>query len=99
RPGRHPRSLHDARPILALSLILYLGIDGMVTMIPKIGEDIVHYMPFSALNTWIMDGDVAGAPWDSVTGSGLVTESHGAPATSPSDRKSTRLNSSHVSIS
>ena len=57
---------------VALSLILYLGIDGMVTMIPKIGEDIVHYMPFSALNTWIMDGDVAGAPWDSVTGSGLV---------------------------
>ena len=57
---------------MALSLILYLGIDGMVTMIPKIGEDIVHYMPFSALNTWIMDGDVAGAPWDSVTGSGLV---------------------------
>jgi ABC-2 type transport system permease protein len=57
---------------VAISLILYLGIDSMVTMIPKIGEDIVHYMPFSALNTWIMDGDVTAAPWDSVAGSGLV---------------------------
>src|SRR5690625_1938780 len=57
---------------VALSLILYLGIDSMVTMIPKIGEDIVYFMPFSALNTWIMDGDVTDAPWDSVAGSGLV---------------------------
>ena len=66
------QSVRQTTGAVALSLILYLGIDGMVTMIPKIGEDIVHYMPFSALNTWIMDGDVAGAPWDSVTGSGLV---------------------------
>jgi len=57
---------------VALSLILYLGIDSMVTMIPKIGEDIVYFMPFSALNTWMMDGDVTDAPWDSVAGSGLV---------------------------
>ena len=57
---------------VAVSLILYLGIDSMVSMIPKIGEDIVNFMPFSALNTWIMDGNVDAAPWDTVTGSGLV---------------------------
>ncbi|MFH0411541.1 ABC transporter permease [Corynebacterium sp. L4756] len=57
---------------VAISLILYLGIDSMVGTIPKIGEDIVNFMPFTALNTWIMDGSVDTAPWDSTVGSAIV---------------------------
>ena len=57
---------------VAISLILHLGLDSMVQMIPKIGEDIVYFMPFSALNTWVMDAPVDNALWDSNTGSALV---------------------------
>lgn len=65
---------------VAVSLILYLGIDSMVSMIPKIGEDVVNFMPFTALNTWIMEGSVETAPWDTVTGSGLVFAAWAAAA-------------------
>lgn len=64
--------LRQTAGTVAISLILYLGIDNLVSMIPKIGEKIIHFMPFTALNRWVSDAHSPDAPWDSATGDALV---------------------------
>ena len=57
---------------VAIGLILFLGLDGFVSMIPKVGGKLVNYMPFSAFQSWLMDQTPADAPWKESWGFGLV---------------------------
>lgn len=63
--------LRQTAGAIALSLILYMGIDGLLQMIPKVGEKIVNFAPFTSLNNFIMEIDVESAPWG-VTGNLVV---------------------------
>ena len=64
--------LRQTAGTVALSLILYLGIENVVRVLPKIGDDIIHFMPFSAFNSWASDSVAENAPWDSSAGSAIV---------------------------
>ncbi|MDY3126974.1 MAG: ABC transporter permease, partial [Corynebacterium sp.] len=44
----------------------------LVMFIPKIGEDLVNYMPFTALNNFLLNTPSASAPWEGVAGFGWI---------------------------
>ncbi|WP_459589174.1 ABC transporter permease [Corynebacterium camporealensis] len=61
--------LRQTAGTVALCLILYLGIESFIAMIPRVGEDIVNFMPFSAFNNWLSDiAPPDNMFWDSSTG-------------------------------
>ncbi|APT87682.1 ABC transporter permease [Corynebacterium flavescens] len=65
--------LRQTAGAVSISLILYLGIDSFVQLIPKVGERIIDFMPFTAFNNWLADMEPSQyAWWDSATGSGVV---------------------------
>lgn len=57
---------------VALCLILYLGVDQMVSMIPVVGDKIGSYMPFTAFQNWLSNTPVDNALWTEAAGSGVV---------------------------
>lgn len=58
---------------VAVSLIFFLGIDQLISLVPKIGKDLVHFSPFGGLQNWINDYAPGDAPWgDNVYAYGLV---------------------------
>lgn len=64
--------LRQTAGAVALTLIFYLGIDSFATAIPKIGDKIVNFLPFTAFNNWIGEQVPESAPWDSVAANGWV---------------------------
>lgn len=65
--------LRQTAGAVAICLILYLGIDSFVQLIPKIGEKIIDFMPFTAFNGWLREIEPSQyAWWDTATGSGVV---------------------------
>lgn len=61
--------LRQTAGTVAISLILYLGIDGLLMLLPKFGEKIVNFAPFTAFQRWTADmAPPPEAPFDSVTG-------------------------------
>ncbi|MDY3126950.1 MAG: ABC transporter permease, partial [Corynebacterium sp.] len=64
--------LRQTAGVVALTLILYLGLGNLVMFIPKIGEDLVNYMPFTALNNFLLNTPSASAPWEGVAGFGWI---------------------------
>ena len=57
---------------VAVGLILFLGLDSFVSIIPKVGAKLVNYMPFSAFQSWLMDQTSADVPWKESWGFCLV---------------------------
>lgn len=55
--------LRQTAAAITLSLILYLGIDGMLGMTPKVGDKIINFAPFSSLNNFIMNSAPEEAMW------------------------------------
>lgn len=64
--------LRQTAGTVALSLILYLGIENVVRLLPKVGDDLIPYMPFSAFGNWASDTVPENVPWDSSAGSAIV---------------------------
>lgn len=64
--------LRQTAGTVALSLILYLGLENVVRLIPKVGDDLIPYMPFSAFGNWAEDKVPDNVPWDSSAGSAIV---------------------------
>ena len=64
--------LRQTAGTVALSLILYLGLENVVRLIPKVGDDLIPYMPFSAFGNWAEDKVPENVPWDSSAGSAIV---------------------------
>lgn len=60
--------LRQTAGTIALTLIFFLGIDGFASKIPKIGDNTVNFMPFTAYNNWILEMVPEEAPWGSVAG-------------------------------
>ena len=57
---------------VALGLILYLGVDQIVSMMPVVGDKIGSYMPFTAFQNWLFNTPVDNALWTEAAGSGIV---------------------------
>lgn len=59
---------------VAVGLIFYLGLDSLLTFIPKIGDKIANFSPFTAFNNWLSQmAPATEAPWgDSYQGFGVV---------------------------
>lgn len=64
--------LRQTAGTVAISLILYLGLDQLVQAIPKVGEKIGPYMPFTSFQNWLYQSVPAHAPWDSASVSGWI---------------------------
>ncbi|QCB29286.1 ABC transporter permease [Corynebacterium endometrii] len=61
--------LRQTAGTVAISLILYLGLDSLILLLPKVGEKIVNFMPFTAFQRWTSDmAPPPDAPFDSATG-------------------------------
>lgn len=54
---------------VALMLIWFMGLEQIFRVVPRIGQDIVGYLPFENLNAFVNDFALEGVPWD-VKGSG-----------------------------
>lgn len=57
---------------VALGLILYLGVDQIVSMMPVVGDKIGSFMPFTAFQNWLFNVPVDNALWTESAGSGIV---------------------------
>lgn len=57
---------------VAISLILYMGIENTVRFLPVVGDKMIHFMPFTAFTNWTMDVVEDSAPWDSVGMSAVI---------------------------
>ena len=58
--------LRQTAGTVAISLILYMGIENVVRFLPLIGDKVIHFMPFTAFTNWTMDVVEETAPWDAV---------------------------------
>lgn len=56
--------LRQTAGTVAICLILNLGIDQLISQLPKIGEHIAPFMPFTALQNWIFETVPGKAVWD-----------------------------------
>ena len=54
---------------VALMLIWFMGLEQIFRVVPKVGQDIVGFLPFENLNAFVNDFALDGVPWD-VKGSG-----------------------------
>src|SRR5699024_11676969 len=95
RPACSSLSLHDALPIWSARTALILALDAFLRLFAP-------FLPFATEEVWSWwrTGSVHQAPWPHAQV--LREAAQDAPAASlpiAGDRKSTRLNSSHVSIS
>ena len=57
---------------VALGLILYLGVDQIVGMMPVVGDKIGGFMPFTAFQNWLSNTPVDNKLWTEAAGSGVV---------------------------
>lgn len=64
--------LRQTAGTVAIALILYMGLENVVRILPVVGDDIIHFMPFTAFTNWTMDMVEDSAPWDSVGMGGVV---------------------------
>ena len=64
--------IRQAAGSVALGLILYLGVDQIVSMMPVVGDKIGSYMPFTAFQNWLFNTPVDNALWTEAAGSGIV---------------------------
>ncbi len=62
--------LRQTTGAVALMLIWFMGIEALVGLIPRVGSDIMPYLPMENFNAFINDMAVADASWG-VAGSGL----------------------------
>lgn len=61
--------LRQTAGTVAVTLILFLGLDQLITFVPKIGDKLVNFSPFGALMNWLNNVAPTDAPWgESVTG-------------------------------
>lgn len=62
--------LRQSAGAIALLLLWPLLVEGLVTLIPKVGDDIQEWMPFANANHFLTDGFVSGdyplSPWGSL---------------------------------
>lgn len=56
--------LRQTAGAVALTLIWYLGLEQAVRLIPRVGEQIIRYMPFENFNAVLIDAPVRGTEWD-----------------------------------
>ena len=54
---------------VALMLIWFMGLEQIFRVVPRIGQDVVGYLPFENLNAFVNDFSLEGVPWG-VNGSG-----------------------------
>ncbi len=65
--------LRQTAGAVAVALIFFLGLDNLIGFIPKVGDKLTHFSPFSALRNWMFNEAPGNAPWgDSVGAYGLV---------------------------
>ncbi|MDO5032304.1 ABC transporter permease [Corynebacterium sp.] len=57
---------------VAVSLILYLGLESVVRLLPKVGDKIIHFMPFEGFYQWTNNTVDPNAPWDNVAMGGVI---------------------------
>lgn len=61
--------LRQTAGAVALMLIWFMGLEQIFRLVPRIGSDIVRFLPFENLNAFINDIAIEGVPW-SIHGSG-----------------------------
>lgn len=61
--------LRQTAGTVALMLIWFMGLEQIFRLVPKVGHDIVRYLPFQNLDAFVNDFALDGVPWD-VHGSG-----------------------------
>lgn len=63
--------LHSTAGAISLGLVFYLGIDNLVGMIPRIGDKISHFSPFTNARSFLMETSNPDAPWGDSVAAGL----------------------------
>lgn len=56
--------LRQTAGTVALTLIWYLGLEQAIRLIPRVGEQIIRYLPFENLNAVLTNMPVRGTGWD-----------------------------------
>ena len=64
--------LRQTAGTVAISLILYLGLENIVRVLPMVGDKAIHFMPFTAFQNWAVNYVDENAPWSSVGFEALV---------------------------
>ncbi|MFG6303091.1 hypothetical protein ACGLFO_06450, partial [Corynebacterium hesseae] len=64
--------LRQTAGTVAISLILYLGLENIVRVLPTVGDKAIHFMPFTAFQNWAVNYVDENAPWSSVGFEALV---------------------------
>ncbi|OFP21532.1 ABC transporter permease [Corynebacterium sp. HMSC066C02] len=64
--------LRQTAGTVAICLILYLGLENIVRVLPLVGDKVIHFMPFTAFQNWAVNYVDENAPWSSVGFEALV---------------------------
>lgn len=64
--------LRQTAGTVAISLILYMGLENLVRLLPVVGDKVIHFMPFTAFQNWALGYVDENAPWSSVGFEALV---------------------------
>ena len=64
--------LRQTAGTVAISLILYMGLENLVRLLPVVGDKVIHFMPFTAFQNWALDYVDENAPWSSIGFEALV---------------------------
>ena len=64
--------LRQTAGTVAICLILYLGLENIVRVLPLVGDKVIHFMPFTAFQNWAVNYVDENAPWSSAGFEALV---------------------------